>query len=202
MYRGREGQWAFVLHRLSGLAILFYLLIHVISISLFVFGEDPYMAVHRLYGFWPFSVGLIFVTAGVVYRAHGGGRPERRANSGAGGPAQGGVGADSGVGGEAGTQLAQFQPATLERWARSRARQEADDGKEARRTGWAQRTPEAIAAEREGRLPGAGIPRGVQPLHGGAGEQEGSARAVETPGGGVAAGEAARHGIPAALGLV
>ena len=69
MYRGREGQWAFVLHRLSGLAILFYLLIHVISISLFVFGEDPYMAVHRLYGFWPFSVGLIFVTAGVVYHS-------------------------------------------------------------------------------------------------------------------------------------
>ncbi|GGJ87414.1 succinate dehydrogenase, cytochrome b556 subunit [Deinococcus aquiradiocola] len=69
MYRGREGQWAFLLHRLSGLAILFYLLLHVVSISLFVFGEDPYMAVHRLYDFWLFRVGLIFVTAGVVYHS-------------------------------------------------------------------------------------------------------------------------------------
>ncbi len=69
MYRGREGQWAFLLHRLSGLAILTYLLIHVISISLFVFGEDPYMAVHRLYDFWGFRIALIFVTAGVVYHS-------------------------------------------------------------------------------------------------------------------------------------
>ncbi|MGI8747625.1 MAG: succinate dehydrogenase, cytochrome b556 subunit [Deinococcus sp.] len=69
MYRGREGQWAFMLHRLSGLAILLYLLLHVVSISLFIFGEDPYMFAHRLYGFWPFSVGLIFVTAGVVYHS-------------------------------------------------------------------------------------------------------------------------------------
>lgn len=69
MYRGREGQWAFLLHRLSGLAILAYLLLHVVSISLAVFGEDPYMAVHRLYDFWAFRIGLIFVTAGVVYHS-------------------------------------------------------------------------------------------------------------------------------------
>ncbi|WP_424949945.1 succinate dehydrogenase, cytochrome b556 subunit [Deinococcus sp.] len=72
MYRGREGQWAFLLHRLSGLAILFYLLLHVVSISLFVFGEDPYKAVHDLYDFWLFRVGLIFVTAAVVYHAFNG----------------------------------------------------------------------------------------------------------------------------------
>ncbi|WP_407540193.1 succinate dehydrogenase, cytochrome b556 subunit [Deinococcus radiomollis] len=72
MYRGREGQWAFLLHRLSGLAILAYLLLHVISISLVVFGEDPYKAVHSLYDFWAFRIGLIFVTAAVVYHAFNG----------------------------------------------------------------------------------------------------------------------------------
>ena len=72
MYRGREGQWAFLLHRLSGLAILAYLLLHVVSISLAVFGEDPYKAVHSLYDFWPFRIGLIFVTAAVVYHAFNG----------------------------------------------------------------------------------------------------------------------------------
>ena len=69
MYRGREGQWAFVLHRLSGLAILAYLLLHVISISLFVFGESPYRALHNLYDFWLFRLGLIAVTGGVLYHS-------------------------------------------------------------------------------------------------------------------------------------
>lgn len=72
MYKGREGQWAFFLHRLSGLAILFYLLLHVVSISLMMFGEHTYMAVHHLYDLWPFRVGLIFVAAGVMYHAMNG----------------------------------------------------------------------------------------------------------------------------------
>lgn len=72
MYRGREGQWAFLLHRLSGLAILAYLLIHVISISMFMFGERAYMAVHQTYDFPLFRVGLIFIVAGVVYHAFNG----------------------------------------------------------------------------------------------------------------------------------
>ncbi len=69
MYRGREGQWAFLLHRLSGLAILAYFLLHVVSISLFMFGERAYMSLHTLYELPIFSLGLILVTAGVVYHA-------------------------------------------------------------------------------------------------------------------------------------
>jgi len=69
MYRGKEGQWAFLLHRLSGLAILAYFLIHVISISLIVFGEEAYMVVHRTYELPVFTLGLIAITAGVVYHS-------------------------------------------------------------------------------------------------------------------------------------
>lgn len=69
MYRGREGQWAFLLHRLSGLAILFYLLLHVFSIGSFIFGNRFYMAIHTTYDLPVFRIGLIFVTAGVVYHA-------------------------------------------------------------------------------------------------------------------------------------
>ena len=72
MYRGSEGQWAFLLHRLSGLAILAYLMLHVFSIGSFVFGERFYMAIHETYDLWPFRIGLIFVTAGVVYHAFNG----------------------------------------------------------------------------------------------------------------------------------
>lgn len=69
MYKGREGQWAFYLHRISGLAILLYLLLHVISISLMVFGEEAYMTVHHMYDLIPFRIGLILVTAAVAYHA-------------------------------------------------------------------------------------------------------------------------------------
>lgn len=69
MYRGREGQWAWILHRLSGLAILAYFLLHVVSISLIVFGEEVYMALHTTYELPIFSLGLIAVTAGVVYHS-------------------------------------------------------------------------------------------------------------------------------------
>ncbi|ANE43819.1 succinate dehydrogenase, cytochrome b556 subunit [Deinococcus puniceus] len=72
MYRGREGQWAFLLHRLSGLAILSYLLLHVFSIGSFIFGERFYMAIHHTYDLWPFRIGLVFITAGVVYHAFNG----------------------------------------------------------------------------------------------------------------------------------
>ncbi|WP_019007884.1 succinate dehydrogenase, cytochrome b556 subunit [Deinococcus aquatilis] len=72
MYRGREGQWAFLLHRLSGLAILAYLLLHVFSIGSFIFGERFYMAIHHTYDLWPFRIGLVFITAGVVYHAFNG----------------------------------------------------------------------------------------------------------------------------------
>ena len=36
-YRGRESQWMWVLHRLSGLGILFYLILHVYDMSLSYF---------------------------------------------------------------------------------------------------------------------------------------------------------------------
>lgn len=68
MYRGREGQWAFVLHRMSGVALALFLLLHVLDISLIMFGPDgPFDAFLVFYHNWPFRIGLILVIAGVVY---------------------------------------------------------------------------------------------------------------------------------------
>lgn len=58
--------------RLSGVAILAYFLLHVVSISLVIFGEGAYMRVHHMYDLWPFRIGLIFITAGVTYHAFNG----------------------------------------------------------------------------------------------------------------------------------
>ncbi len=68
MYRGREGQWAFILHRMSGVALALFLLLHVIDISLVMLGPDgPFDAFLVFYHNWPFRIGLIMVIAGVVY---------------------------------------------------------------------------------------------------------------------------------------
>ena len=69
MYRGREGQWAFILHRLSGLAILLYLTLHVVNISLAMFGPKVADSAMVFFHIAPFRVGLILVMAGVVYHA-------------------------------------------------------------------------------------------------------------------------------------
>ena len=68
MYRGREGQWAFFLHRISGVALALYLLLHVFDISLVMFGPDgPFNAFLFFYHQWPFRVGLVLIIAAVVY---------------------------------------------------------------------------------------------------------------------------------------
>jgi succinate dehydrogenase / fumarate reductase, cytochrome b subunit len=72
MYKGREGQWAFFLHRLSGLALLAYLLLHTFSIGSVMFGEAFYMSIHKVYEFILFRLGLIGVAGAVSYHAFNG----------------------------------------------------------------------------------------------------------------------------------
>lgn len=68
MYRGREGQLAFYLHRISGVALALYLMLHVFDISLVMYGPDgPFNAFLFFYHQWPFRVGLVLIIAGVVY---------------------------------------------------------------------------------------------------------------------------------------
>jgi succinate dehydrogenase / fumarate reductase, cytochrome b subunit len=69
MYKGREGQWAFILHRLSGIAIAVYLFIHVLNVGAVMFGEQTSKALLSFFHVAPFRVGLVLVMAGVVYHA-------------------------------------------------------------------------------------------------------------------------------------
>lgn len=73
MYRGREGQWAFILHRVAGIGLVLYLLLHVVDISLVMFGpEGPFNAFLAFYHQWPFRVGLLAVIAASLYHAFNG----------------------------------------------------------------------------------------------------------------------------------
>lgn len=71
-YRGREGHYAFILHRLAGLGILAFLVLHVFDIFLMAFGANAFNDFLALYTH-PIArvaeVGLIF---GVVYHAFNG----------------------------------------------------------------------------------------------------------------------------------
>jgi len=68
VYRGRSGQWAFVLHRITGFGVFFFLLLHIVDVSLAA-RPNLYNEVHQVYGnivMRLFEVGLLF---GLVYHA-------------------------------------------------------------------------------------------------------------------------------------
>lgn len=62
VYKGRSGQWAFVLHRITGFLVFFFLLLHIVDVSL-VHKPALYDEVHALYGnilLRLFECGLLF----------------------------------------------------------------------------------------------------------------------------------------------
>ena len=64
LYNGRSGQWAFVLHRVTGFLVFMFLLLHVVDVSLINYrGGRLYNDVHHVYGnvfLRLFEVGLLF----------------------------------------------------------------------------------------------------------------------------------------------
>ena len=68
LYKGKTGQWAFVLHRVTGFLVLMFLLLHIVDVSMLSFPRI-YNEIHALYGnvlMRLFEVGLLF---GLVYHA-------------------------------------------------------------------------------------------------------------------------------------
>ncbi|MGQ0601354.1 MAG: succinate dehydrogenase, cytochrome b556 subunit [Anaerolineales bacterium] len=68
-YNGREGHWAFILHRVSGLAILFFVVIHVVDTSWVYFWPEGYGHAIELYGSIPFLISEYALFAAIVYHA-------------------------------------------------------------------------------------------------------------------------------------
>ena len=72
-YRGAEGQWAWILHRASGLGIVLFLYMHIVSIFIASIGPGPYEWVHKtLYISPPAKVMEVFLLFGVLYHAANG----------------------------------------------------------------------------------------------------------------------------------
>lgn len=71
-YRGKLGQWSWVLHRIAGLGTLLFLVIHVIDTSWVYFFPELYEEAISIYQTPLFTVGEFGLVACVVYHAFNG----------------------------------------------------------------------------------------------------------------------------------
>jgi succinate dehydrogenase / fumarate reductase, cytochrome b subunit len=72
MYRGQSGMWSWLLHRVTGVAILLFLLVHIVDITILGFGPTVYNNALTVFSY-PFvrvvSLGLIVA---VLYHSFNG----------------------------------------------------------------------------------------------------------------------------------
>jgi succinate dehydrogenase cytochrome b556 subunit len=68
-YRGAIGQWSWVLHRISGLGVVLFLVIHVVDTSWAVFYPELYVHAVAIYQTPLFTIAEFFLVALVVYHA-------------------------------------------------------------------------------------------------------------------------------------
>jgi len=69
-YRGREGQIAWMLHRVTGVGVFLFLALHIIDIFLMSFGPDTFEALLFIYHQFIFRLLIIFgFYLGLLYHA-------------------------------------------------------------------------------------------------------------------------------------
>jgi len=73
-YRGGAGQLSFILHRVTGLGILLFLVIHVVDTSTVFFFPSLYADAIAVYRSVPFMIGEIFLVFSVIYHGVNGAR--------------------------------------------------------------------------------------------------------------------------------
>ena len=73
-YRGGEGHWSFLLHRLTGLGTLFFLTLHILGTSTVYFFPSLYEHAIDIYRSTPFILGEIVLVFSVIYHGVNGAR--------------------------------------------------------------------------------------------------------------------------------
>jgi succinate dehydrogenase / fumarate reductase cytochrome b subunit len=72
LYRGNEGMWSWVLHRITGIAIFFFLLVHVLDTALIRVSPEAYNAVIGTYKNPIMGIGEVALVGAVAYHAYNG----------------------------------------------------------------------------------------------------------------------------------
>ncbi len=69
LYRGREGMWGWVLHRITGVAIFFFLLVHILDTALVRVSPEAYNAVIGTYKTPIMGLGEAALVAAIGFHA-------------------------------------------------------------------------------------------------------------------------------------
>jgi len=72
MYKDQSGMWSWLLHRITGLGILLFLLVHIVDISLLGFGPNIYNEGIALFGTIIVRIISLALIAAVLYHAFNG----------------------------------------------------------------------------------------------------------------------------------
>ena len=68
-YKGRTGMWLYIFHRVTGVALFAYLLIHIISTTLILLGPEIYEGAEAVYKNFYFRIAEIFLMLAVLAHA-------------------------------------------------------------------------------------------------------------------------------------
>ena len=68
-YRGGIGQWSWALHRITGVAVLVFLCLHILDTFLIVLGPEHYNAIMAVYRHPVFRLMEVGLFASVLYHA-------------------------------------------------------------------------------------------------------------------------------------
>ncbi len=68
-YKGREGQWAWVLHRITGIGLFAFLTLHIFDIWLVGFGPEPFNSLALFYHHPLARIGHVFLFFCVLFHA-------------------------------------------------------------------------------------------------------------------------------------
>ncbi|WP_083403680.1 succinate dehydrogenase, cytochrome b556 subunit [Curtobacterium sp. MCBA15_001] len=72
LYRGSVGMWSWVLHRITGVAIYFFLLVHILDTALVRLSPEAYNAVIGTYKTPIMNLGEIALVMAIVFHAFNG----------------------------------------------------------------------------------------------------------------------------------
>lgn len=72
LYRGHEGMWSWVLHRVTGVAIFFFLLVHILDTALVRVSPEAYNGVIATYKNPIMGLGELALVAAIVFHAFNG----------------------------------------------------------------------------------------------------------------------------------
>lgn len=72
MYKGQSGMWSWLLHRISGLGLLLFLLIHIADVSMISFGPQVYNQSVLLFDYWIVRLLSVALVAAVLFHSFNG----------------------------------------------------------------------------------------------------------------------------------